>query len=644
MMHARDEAYAAHRAGRWDEAETAYREYLETQPGDHAARHGFAVLLLQCQRHEEARTHLESLLATPQPPAGTALLLATALRALGRVARGLEVVEPVLAAQPRDAAAWALAGSLRVMAGDASGGEAALRRALQFDPRHPEAASWLAIALHRQQRWNEAIEVYRRVLAATPDDATARYNLALGLEHAGEWQAAAAELERVVAQRPGRLDARARLANLQALLCDFEGEARSVAALEAVLAEPSALAPDDQLEPFVLTFLPLSGSASRTALQRYVRKVEREAAALRPVRRTPRAPRAPLRLAYLSGDFGNHAVGGLVRDLFAAHDRAVVSVHGYSLRRHAGPTADTIRAGFDTFTDLDALSTADAAQRIADDGIDVLIDLAGYTLGARPALLALRPAPLQLGWLGFIHDHAAPWLDALVLDEYLAPPASEARFANRIVRLPGSALPAARRTPFAPGTRVQFGLPESGPLLASFNNSYKLDAALIAAWCEIARRVPEAHFVLYVPEAARAGLAAAWQRAGGRAEALLFVPKLDPASHLARAAVCDLFLDAFRYQAGATAVSALEAGLPVLCRAGVHPLARLGCSLLGALGLAELVCDGTKAYVERAVALAGSPAELARTREKVSQAIDAACFFDPSRSARGIETLVTQWA
>lgn len=642
-MSLRDTAYGAHRAGRWVEAEAAYREHLAAQPEDAAARHAFAVLLLQRQRHEEARVHLESLHALPRPPDGTALLLATALRTLGQVARGLEVIEPALATQPRDAAAWALAGSLRVMAGDAPGGESALRRALQFDPRHPEAEGWLAIALHRQQRWNEAIQIYHRVLAAAPDDATARYNLALALEHAGEWQAAASELERVVAQRPGRLDARARLANLQAMLCDFDGEARSVAALETLLAQAQVLAPDDQLEPFVLTFLPLSEGASRVALQRYVRKVEREAAALRPVHRAPRASRSPLRLGYLSGDFGNHAVGGLVRDLFAAHDRSVVSVHGYSLRRHAGPTADAIRAGFDTFADLDALSTADAAQRIADEGIDVLIDLAGYTLGARPALLALRPAPLQLGWLGFIHDHAAPWLDALVLDEHLAPFGSEAQFANRIVRLPGSAIPAARRMSFVPGTRAEFGLPEGGPLLASFNNSYKLDAALIDAWCEIARRLPEAHFVVYVPEAARGGLAAAWQRAGGRAEALLFVPKLDPASHLARAAVCDLFLDAFRYQAGATAVSALEAGLPVLCRAGIHPLARLGCSLLGALGSSELICDGTKAYVERAVLLAGSPSRLAETREKIAQAIDVNGFFDPSRAARGIEKLITHW-
>jgi len=597
------------------------------------------VLLLQSERPGAAAERLEALMATASPPPGTALLLATACRTLGRIARGLELMDGVLAAQPRDAAAWVLAGSLRTLAGDAAGGEAALRRALQFDARHAEAMSWLAIALHRQQRWPEAVELYRRVLAAAPQDATARYNLALGLEQTGDWAGARAELEKVVAQRPQRLDARARLANLQALLCDFEGEAQSVRVLETLLAAPSALEPDDQLEPFVLTFLPLSPRACAAGLARYVDKVAGEAASLPPVARPPRAPSRPLRLGYLSADFGDHAVGGLVRDHFAAHDRARGWVHGYSLRRHAGPTAEVLRAGFDRFLDAEALPTVALAQRIADDGIDVLIDLSGYTLAARPAVLALRPAPVQLGWLGFIHDYGAPWIDGLLLDAVLAP--DPAAFRSRVLQLPGSCLPAARRTPFAPGRRADFGLPPRGPLLASFNNSYKLDAALLDAWRAIADELPDAHFAVYVPDGARAGLAAAWARRGGRPERLVFVPKLEPAAHLARSACCDLFLDAFRYQAGATAVAALEAGLPVVSLAGATPLARLGASLSRALGMEELVAANAAQWTARVAALAGDPVGLAQTREKLAQAIEQTAFFDPSRVARAIEQAIT---
>lgn len=642
MGDARDTAFAAHRTGRWDAAESGYREWLAQHPDDAPVQHALAVLLLQRRRTEEAARRLESLYALPQPPAGTALLLATACRTLGHLARGIAVIEALFSTHPRDPAVWALAGSLRLMMGDLAGAETALRRALQFDARHIEASSWLAIALHRQRRWPEAIEFHRRVLAVVPHDATVRYNLALSLEDSGEWHAACTELERLVQQCPGRLDARARLANLQALLCDFAGEARSVVVLEDLLAAPDALTPEDQLEPFVLTFLPLSRRAATAGLSRYVDKVAREATALPAVVRTPRRSGGALRLGYLSADFGEHAVGGLVRDHFAAHDRSVVSVYGYSLREHQGAVAQTIRAGFDVFIELGHATTTQIAQRIADDGIDVLIDLAGYTLGARPAVLALRPAPVQLGWLGFIHDYGAPWIDGLLLDDHLAPPGEEDGFTSRVVRLAGCALPAARRTAFEPAARAVFGLPVEGPLFASFNNSYKLDAELIEAWRDIAAQVPEAHFAVYLPEAARAGLEKVWQIVGGRAGALVFVPKLAPALHLARAAACDLFLDAFRYQAGATAVAAVEAGLPILCCEGHSPLSRLGCSINRTLGLSELVSRDRQAYVARAVQFARHPQMLASLRSRQAQAVEATGFFDPIRTARAIEREIEQ--
>ncbi len=647
MAGARESAFHAHHAGRLDEAERAYRDLLAADALDAQVRHALAVVLMQRGREGEALEHLQTLAASAAPPAGTALLLAMAYRALGRLIEGLSAIEPAIAANPGDAAAWTLAGSLRVMSGDFSGGEAALRRALQLDPRNLDATSHLAIALHRQQRWAAAIELYRRVRDATPYDANVRYNLALSLEALGDLEAARVELERVVRLRPARLDARLRLANLQALLCDFDGEAASVAAAETLLAAPEKLADDDHGEPFVLTFLPLSRQAAETALRRYVARVRREAASMGGAIARPARDAQPgvLRLGYVSPDFGDHAVGGLVRDLFAAHDRSRVQVHGYSLRRQQGAVADAIRAGFDAFASVENESTRAIAERIAADGIDVLIDLGGYTLAARPALFALRPAPVQLGYLGFIHDYGAEWIDRVLLDAHVAPSNIDAGFVNAILRLDGCLLPAAQRSTFVAASRESFGLPASGPLLASFNNSYKLDAELLDAWAGISRRLPDAHFVVYVPEAARAGLQHQWRRRGLADKALILVPKLEPARHLARAAVCDLLLDAFRYQAGATAVSALEAGLPVLCREGDSPLARLGVSVNRWLGLDELVAPDTAAYVERAVQLAGDLRSLGAVRLRQAQAVEAQRFFDPRRSAAAIErAAATAWA
>jgi protein O-GlcNAc transferase len=266
----------------------------------------------------------------------------------------------------------------------------------------------------------------------------------------------------------------------------------------------------------------------------------------------------------------------------------------------------------------------------------VLIDLGGYTLGARPEIAALRPAPVQLGWLGFIHDYAAEWIDAVLLDPELAAVAGSFETAVRL--LPGCALPAAHaEVAPARASRAEFGLPERGVLFASFNNSYKLDAELIGAWSEISRRVPDASFVVYVPDAARAGLQRAWSQAGARAGALHLVPRLPLERHRARAGACDLFLDAFRYQAGATAVAAIEAGLPLLCRAGSTPLARLSLSMNRHLGLERLVCADTTGYVERACALAANPSELDALRAELAVRVRTTGLLAPQRSARAIE-------
>lgn len=633
---ARARVFEAHRGGRLGEAESGYRALLALDPADAELLQGLGVLLLQAGRPAEALQPLTQLLER-SPPAGAEVLFALACRRAGEFARGSAVIEAALDRYRTDAHAWAVAGSLRVLGGDPAGGETALRRALALQPRQREVQHYLGIALHRQQRWNEALAAYRVAAREEGGEPELHFNIALCLEQLGQLEAAAQAFAEVAGARPNRVDALARLANVQALRCDFAGEARSVAALDARLARPAALEADDGVEPFVLTFLPLGDEAAARALDAHVQKLRRSAAAMPSIPPTHTArPERRLRLGYLSPDFGEHAVGGLVRDLFASHDRGRVEVYGYSLRAQRGPTADTIRAGFDHFHELERAPTGAIAQRIAADGIQVLIDLAGYTLGARPEVLALRPAPVQLGYLGFIHDYGAGWIDALLLDAEVSPGHMLGR--SRVRHLPGCMLPAPRRAASpVRAARSEFGLPEDGPLFASFNNSYKLDLALLTAWVEIGRRAPQATFAVYAPEPALRPLREAWRDLGGAEAALLAVPKLGADRHLARSACCDLFLDALRYQAGATAVAAVEAGLPVLTHVGRRPLARLGVSLNRFLELDPLVCPDVSAYVERAVALALAPGQLAELRERMAYVAERKGFFDPARVAAAIE-------
>ena len=630
-------ARQAHTRHRLAEAEALYRDVLTQEPHHAEAWHFLGLSLHQRGQVQAALDAYRQAASLAPARVDTHILLAMLLREAGRTAEALASVDIALAAQPRDALALNLRGALLILAGDLVPAEAALRLALSIEPGLAEAWHHLGIAQHRQQRWSDAIVCYRRAAALGADGYQLHHNIALAAEALGDLDAAVAAYEAALRVAPGNASGWGHLANVHALRCDFAGSEQAVARLDALLQQ-RADGPDALVEPFLLLFAPLSPVARAEALRRYVANVERQAAGLRRPQRVPHDG-ARLRIGYLSPDFGDHAVGGLVRDLFAAHDRAGFEIFGYSLRRHAGATAERIRAGCDVFRDVDRLATDVIAAQIAADGIDILVDLGGYTLGARPAVLALRPAPVQIGWLGFLHSYGAPFIDAIVLDAHIAPPEQHHFYGESVLSLPGCVFPGVRHPEPVAAERARFGLPEGRFVYASFNNSYKLDATLLDAWARIAQAQPDSIFALYLPDPAQPGLQREWRRRGLDPARLLFLPKLGLDEHISRAACVDLFLDAFRYQAGATAMASAAAGLPTLCLAGQGAAARLSVSINLCLGLDDLVVDSIDAYVATAVALAREPARLADLRRQLQAGRAASGLFDPARAARGLETI-----
>lgn len=590
---------------------------------------------MQTGREADATHQFQHVLQAEPERIESRLALALCLRTRGLINEALLHAEWAVTHAPGEPLGWLLKGSLQQLAGDAHRAEVSLRRCVALAPAAAEAWHYLGESLQAQQRWQEAAGAYRHAMAAQPGEIV---NIAACAEQAGELEAARHGFRQAVALMPARADIRTRLAHVAAQLCDFDGESEAVQALEARLMAPT-LAADDVSEVFALSFLPVSDTARKAAATRYASRVTERARRFAPLPSHPAHTSGPIRLGYLSADFGPHAIGTLVRDLFAAHDRTHFRVHGYSLHRHQGVIANRIRAGCDVFIDCEYLGSEAIARRIRDDRIDVLIDLAGYTLGSRPEVLALKPAPVQLGWLGFIHPHQAPWLDGLLLDDHVLSPDASWPFDDRVIRLPGTLLPA---SPMPTGTRDRrrFDLPD-GPVLASFNSAYKLDAPLLAAWAAIMRRAPDAHLMVYLPPAARAGFMRHWVGLDGDVSRLMVVEALPPHEQADRAASCDLMLDAFRYQGGATGVAAIGSGLPVLSRIGDTLTGRLGVSLNRALGLDELVCADTGTYIDTAVRLASDPDALAALRRRVTQAAHDARLFDPRRSAQAIEMAAT---
>ena len=680
-----DQARELHRQGRLDVALGAYDKALQTHPSDPRLRHDYGLALMQSGRFHDAVAQLQQVLAALPQAQESRLLLALCLRALGAHDAALAQARHLPAQGPYAAVVALVIGSSQVALGAAAAGEPALRRAVALEPANAEAWHWLGQALQAQGRWSEAAQAYRHSLSANPDELA---NLALCAEQAGELDQARQAYAQMCQRHPRRADLHLRLAHVQAQMCLLADEAATTQTLEGLLTGDQPLAPEDRPEAFPLSYLRLSMPARLRALSRYRERIQAKvaawtapadgasdadsatavnaadaasAAASQTASAAPAAQAASqpatitatitataqaatddqrIRIGYLSPDFGDHAVGRLLAGHFAAHDASRFAVYGYSLRRHAGAVAEAISNGCDVYRDCSGLDSQAVAARIRADGIQVLIDLGGYTHGARPEIAALRPAPRQFTWLGFIHGMDAPWFDGNLLDAGVQPENADWPFREPALILPGTLFPAGP-LPAGQPDRAGFGLPAGRFLFASFNNSYKLDRPLLAAWQQILAQVPHADLVLYLPGHARAGFLAAWRELGADPARLHLAERLPFDQQADRAASCDLFLDAFRYQAGSTGMAAIAAGLPVLCRAGQTPLARLSVSLNRFLGLDELVCADTDSYIRRAVALADAGA-IDSLKQRLRMASHDTGLFDPRRAARAIEALIVE--
>ncbi|MBD9479487.1 tetratricopeptide repeat protein [Pseudoxanthomonas sp. PXM02] len=633
-----ERARHAHAAGDIATASAHYQRALAAAPGDAMLMLDYAILLMQMAHRKEAATLLREVRRHMPDDARALLALVVCLRVDGEIEEALRIAEEATGRLPHDAAAWMLRGSIEVRGGHYARAETALRRALLLAPAFGEAWHYLGESLHHQQRWAEAIQAYRKAAEEQPGEI---YNIAMCAEQAGDLELARDSYQQASGIFPGRADVLLRLAQTQARLCDFSGEHAALDKFRRVVAH--GIPAGQVLEVFPLTYLPLEASLVQHALDRYMGAVLERAPSHAPSDALQTIhPEDRIRIGYLSSDFGMHAVGQLVGDVFRSHDRDRFEVFAYSLRTYDDPVAAGIREGCDVYVDCASLGTTDIVQRIRHDGIHVLIDLNGPTVGARLEILAVRPAPLQLGWLGFLHAQQAPWLDALLLDEHVQPSDNTWSFKDRIVHLPVSLFPPA---PGAGGQRQRerFGMPAEGRVvLASFNNSYKLDMPLVAAWIRILELAPDATLMVYLPATARPGFLRHWHSLGGSPSRLMVVDALAPGDQADRAASCDLMLDAFRYQGGATSLDAVTSGLPVLCRTGETPPARLGVSINRALGLEDLVVADTEEYIRRAAWLANHPAELGALRQRVKAAVQQSGFSDPRRSAAAVEQVCEQ--
>jgi predicted O-linked N-acetylglucosamine transferase (SPINDLY family) len=347
-----------------------------------------------------------------------------------------------------------------------------------------------------------------------------------------------------------------------------------------------------------------------------------------------------IRIAYCSGDFCLHPVAMLTVELLELHDRSRFEVYAFDWSREDGSELrQRVIGAVDHFERIHALSDEQAARLIRSREIDVLIDLQGQTLGARANMLAWRPAPVQVTYLGLPATTGLPFIDHVIADRVLIPEAETAFYSEKPLYLPDVYQASDRRRRHSePPTRAACGLPAQGFVFCSFNNNYKITPEMFSAWMNILRRTPGSVLWLLADNA--------WAQENLRREAavrgvdgsrLVFAPRALPPDYLARYALADLFLDAYPFNGGTTANDALWMGLPVLTRSGRTFASRMAASLLTAAGLPELITTEVQAYEDKAVQLATTADAAAALRRRLAQVRTDGVLFDTPRFVRNLE-------
>ncbi len=347
-----------------------------------------------------------------------------------------------------------------------------------------------------------------------------------------------------------------------------------------------------------------------------------------------------IRIGYASGDFCLHPVSLLTVELFELHDREKFEVYGYCWSPEDGsPMRQRVISAMDKFTKIHTMSDVEAAQLIRRDEIDILVDLQGQTAGARANMLAYRPAPVQITYLGLPATTGLPSIDYVIADKFLIPENEALNYSERPIYMPDVYQVSDRKRNVGPKPgRADCNLPPEGFVFCTFNNNYKYTPDLFDAWMNILRRVPGSVLLLLADNQ--------WSEANLKKEAkarkidpkrLVFGPRLSPENYLARYQVADLFLDSFPFNAGTTANDALWMGLPLLTLTGRSFASRMAGALLTAAKMESLITYNLKDYEEKAVALANDPVEMARLRAHLQAVRSEGVLFDTSRFVRNLE-------
>ncbi|MES2292445.1 MAG: tetratricopeptide repeat protein [Pseudomonadota bacterium] len=701
LRHLIGQASQLHQAGRHAEAEPLYIRALNLFPGNYPALHLLGLLRLQQNRVGEAISLMERALNVQPNVPETLANYGMALKAAGRLDEALSVLNKEVALRPNHARSWNNRGTVLIKLGRTEAALADFDRAAALDGSNIEIIINRALALQTLRRYRDAVAAFTQVLAQRPGDLNAWSNRGICWREANHPAAALADFDRALTLAPdnqgvllnragtltllGREDearacydallaaqpeltagrlARAGLLERRGLLrpaiADLEEANRQQPELPYLLGRLMHLKMaagdwDDEYnrgkaeldeairsgrratEPFVYHAL----SNSLADLQACCRLFSADRYPVQPPIAARRDRRAgPIRVGYVAGEFHNHATLLLSIGLFEHHDRSRFEVFAFD---NGVSDGSELRSRFEAAVSgiipIADLNDRDAAERIREADIDILVNLNGHVGLQRTNVFAQRPSPVQVNYLGFPGTMGAPYIDYILADRQLIEEGEQKYYDEKVVWLPNSyQINDDKRGPVDSARRAEYGLPEESFVFCMFNSAYKITPSMFAVWMRLMSQVEDS--VLWMLDendqfADNMRRAAAGHGVDPRR--LIFAPKATQPVHVARLALADLFLDTTPCTAHTMASEVLWVGLPLVTLRGGTFAGRVASSLLMAAGAPDLITDNLDGYENLVLALARDPARLKAIRDRLVAMRDTCALFDTAATTRNIE-------
>jgi predicted O-linked N-acetylglucosamine transferase (SPINDLY family) len=620
--------------GRYEEAIAFAERAIELSPNLAEGWMNKGAALQELKRYEEAIAHYDQALSLKPDYHEAWCIKGAALQELKLYEEAITHYDQALRLKPNYHEAWCNKGAALQELKRYEEAITHYDQALSLKPNYHEALYNKATALKEIKRYEEAIAHYDQALSLKPDYHEAWCNKGAALQELNRYEEAIAHYDQALSLKDDLDWLHGALVHAKMHICSWSGIADSCKNIVKKI-----LASEKVAVPFALLALIDDASLHKKSAEKYVQEKYPFNLALGPI--PPRTSSTKIRIGYFSADFKNHPVSILTAEMFELHDKNNYEIVAFSF----GPDDEgsmrlRLRQAFDQFIDVGNMPEIEIAKLSRELKIDIAIDLGGHTLDSRTAIFSYRAAPVQISYIGYLGTMGAPYIDYILADKTLIPDELQRFYSEKIAYLPSYQANDRRRIASDRiFTRQELGLPEKGFVFCCFNSNYKILPATFDGWARILEAAEGSVLLLYAENQwAETNLKKEAEARGINSAKIVFGKRMSTEEYLARYRACDLFLDTFPYNAGATASDALWSGVPVLTLMGQSFASRIAASLLNAVGLPELITSTQKEYETLAIELAMNPQRLAGIKSKLIEGRLTTPLFDTPLFVKNLES------